>query len=79
MYSTLVPILLIFTILLWFWTIRDIAYSRFKKPIMSTVWLLVVLFAPLIGSLLYLLFRKSFVDNSPRQFKPDFSRSHNRY
>jgi len=71
---TLIPILVFLTILLWFWAIYDIAYSRFKTPIMSTVWLLVVLFAPLLGSLLYLIFKKKFVYTSPRRFLSDFRR-----
>jgi len=72
MFSAAIPILIIVTILLWFWAIYDIAYARFKKPVMNTVWLLVVLFAPLLGSILYLIFKDQFVDNSPRRFQPNF-------
>ncbi|WP_262507775.1 PLD nuclease N-terminal domain-containing protein [Winogradskyella psychrotolerans] len=58
----------------WFWAIFDITRSRFKTPYMSTVWFLAILFFPVIGCLLYFLFRKKLITESPRKFQPKFNR-----
>ncbi|MBF8150276.1 PLDc N-terminal domain-containing protein [Winogradskyella sp. F6397] len=62
-------------ILFWFWAISDITRSRFKNPYMSTVWVLVVLFFPVVGSICYLLLRNKLVTNKRRKFQPKFNRN----
>lgn len=62
------------TIILWFWALIDITRSRFKNPTMNTVWLLSVLFFPVLGPILYFLMRKKFVTKEPRKFQPNFNR-----
>ena len=49
----------ILTIGLWFWALIDIAKSRFKDQTMNTVWLLIVLIFPIVGSIFYFLLRKN--------------------
>ncbi|MDT8415836.1 MAG: PLDc N-terminal domain-containing protein [Flavobacteriaceae bacterium] len=63
------------TLALWFWAIIDITRSRFKKPIMNTICLLLVLFFPVLGSILYFQFRKRLVMKEPRKFNPNFKKS----
>lgn len=63
------------SIALWFWAITDISRSRFKKPIMGTIWLLAVLFFPVLGSILYFQFKEKFVPKEKRKFQPNFNRT----
>ncbi|WP_425357621.1 PLD nuclease N-terminal domain-containing protein [Psychroflexus torquis] len=63
------------TIALWFWAIIDITRSRFKNPIMNTVCLLVVLFFPALGSILFLILRKKLITKEKRKFQPNFTRT----
>ena len=58
----------------WFWAIIDITRSRFKNPNMRTVWLIVVLLLPLMGTLIWLFVRKDLVTTEPRKFNPKFNR-----
>ena len=67
--------LIFLSISLWFWAIIDISRSRFKKPIMNTIWLLAVLFFPVLGSILYFQFKKKFVSKKKRKFQPNFIRT----
>lgn len=67
--------LIILTIGLWFWAMIDIAKSRFKNQSLNTVWLLIVLFFPILGSIFYFQFRKKFTTKEPRKFQPNFNRT----
>lgn len=62
------------SITLWFWAIIDISRSRFKNPIMNTMWLLAVLFFPILGSILYFQFKEKYVSIKKRKFQPNFNR-----
>jgi hypothetical protein len=64
----------ILSIGLWFWALIDIAKSRFKNPTMNTVWLLIVLFLPILGSIFYFLLRKKYTTKEKRKFNPNFSK-----
>ncbi len=64
----------ILTIALWFWAIIDITRSRFKNRNMNTVWLLIILFFPVLGSIFYFQLRKNLVAKEPRKFLPNFNR-----
>ena len=64
----------ILSIGLWFWALIDIAKSRFKNPTMNTVWLIIVLFFPIIGSIFYFLLRKKYTTKEKRKFNPNFSK-----
>jgi uncharacterized membrane protein len=41
---------------LWIWAIIDIVKSEFKDTIMKIVWLVLVIFLPLLGFFLYVIF-----------------------
>lgn len=75
METTLAIGLVLLVIALWFWAIIDISRSRFKNPTMNTVWLLAVLFFPLLGSILYFFMRNKFITKEPRRFQPNFNRN----
>jgi len=70
----LIITLVILAVFLWFWAIVDITRSRFKKPSMNTVWLLAVLFFPIIGPIFYFQFRKESLTKERRKFQPNFKR-----
>ena len=67
-----IPGILCSTIVLWFWAILDITRSKFKKPTMRTVILIIVLVIPTLGSIIYLLIRKNITTKERRKFKPKF-------
>ena len=58
-------------IILWIWALLDLASSTFKKGNWKIAWLLIIVFFPFIGSILYLLLRKDFKAQK-RHFEPDF-------
>lgn len=72
MKSTLIIGFIIISILLWFWAIIDIAKSKFINSTANTVWLLLVLFFPILGSVFYFILRKKYVTNESRKVKPNF-------
>ncbi|MES2732096.1 MAG: PLD nuclease N-terminal domain-containing protein [Bacteroidota bacterium] len=47
-------VLLLLSVLLWLWALVDILQSTFKDSVSKISWLLVVVFIPLLGSILYL-------------------------
>jgi len=63
---------IISSLVLWFWAITDITRSRFHRSNERTSWLLVVLFFPVIGSILYFQLKARFVSRKKRVFKPQF-------
>jgi hypothetical protein len=75
METTLFIVFIFSGIALWFWAVIDVSRSRFKNPTMNTVWLLAVLFFPVLGSIFYLLLRKKFVTSQKRKFQPNFNRT----
>lgn len=73
MEATLIIGLTFLTISLWGWALIDISRSRFKSPMMNTIWLLIVLFLPAIGSVFYFQMKKSLTTNEPRRFQSYFN------
>lgn len=61
-------------LVLWFWAIIDVTKSKFKNRNMKVVWLLVVLFFPFLGSILYFQLTKHFLKEGSRKFQPNFNR-----
>jgi hypothetical protein len=74
MTQTFLIISIFSVVALWFWAITDIARSRFKKPMMNSVWFFSVLFFPLLGSILYLCLKHKFTTKERRKFQPNFNR-----
>lgn len=57
-------ILGLFLLVIWIATIVDIVRSEFTAPSNKTVWMLLVIFLPLLGMLLYMIFGSSQKSNS---------------
>ena len=70
----LVNVMALLTMVLWFWAIIDISRSGFKDHAMKTVWLIVVLFAPNIGSIFYFRYRNKYATKVKLIFEPQFNR-----
>lgn len=64
METALIMIFVILTIVLWTWTILDIIKTKFNDSTANIICLLVVLFFPVIGTILYFLFRKKLYNES---------------
>ncbi|WP_040279749.1 PLDc N-terminal domain-containing protein [Psychroserpens damuponensis] len=75
METTLIIGFVILTVILWTWAILDIIKSKFKSPTMNIIWLLGVLFFPVLGSIFYFQLRKKFVTKEKRKFQPNFNRT----
>jgi len=65
-------ILVVAGIIFWFWAIVDVVRSRFIISANRTIWLVIVLLFPLVGSLLYAFKRKGLINPNKREFRPDF-------
>jgi len=73
--ETLIIGFVVLTMTLWFCALNNISRSRFKNPKMNLVWLLVVLYFPVLGSIFYFQMRKEFVTKESRRFLPNFNRA----
>ncbi|MGM0634994.1 MAG: PLDc N-terminal domain-containing protein [Bacteroidota bacterium] len=60
------------SMMLWFWALMDIHKSRFKNRSSSFIWFVIVLFFPVLGSIIYFQLRRKLVETKPRKFRPDF-------
>lgn len=56
--SRIKTLLIILAISLWIIVIRDIIKRRLKYFSFNIIWLMVVIFFPILGSILYLFLRK---------------------
>lgn len=68
-----IPALLFAFILFWIWAFLDLSFSTFKKAKWKFAWLLVIIFFPLVGSILYLLLSGEFKAKRRRRFNPGFN------
>lgn len=51
----------------------DIIIRKFRNPALGIVWFFVVLFIPIVGSIMYLLIRKGITYGVPHKFNPKFN------
>ncbi len=70
----MIILLLTLIILMWFLAIFDITKSKFKKQKSYTIWLLLVLVLPILGSILYFQFKRKFIRFETRKFDPKFNK-----
>jgi Flp pilus assembly protein protease CpaA len=77
MMATIILIFVILSILLCFWALIDINKTTFKNQTTSSIWLLVVLFFPVFGSLFYFQLKSKFIPLATRKFEPKFSKNNN--
>lgn len=73
METVLIPLLCLLTITLWVWALIKITRSRRLNPIKMTLWLLVVLIFPVIGSILYFQLNEERTVRR-RTFRPAFNK-----
>jgi hypothetical protein len=52
-------IILCFPLALMIYSLIDLTRSQFREPVNKILWAIIILFAPIIGSLLYLILGKS--------------------
>lgn len=64
--------LVILTVVLWIWALIDIAKTRRQNPSEKSLWFLLIIALPLIGSILYLLIKDKTAKANPRRFQPKF-------
>ena len=60
--------------ILWLQAITDIVKTSCKFKIYMIVWICIVLFFPIIGSLFYFQFKRKNTKNKRREFKPNFDK-----
>ena len=58
--------------ILWLQAITDIVKTTFKLKIYKIIWICIVLFFPIIGSLIYFNLKKR---NKRRKFQPNFDKT----
>jgi len=66
--------LIVLTVILWIWAFVDISRSRFENPTMKWLWFILILFFPILGSIIYFQFGKKYTKD-PKKFNPDFSKN----
>lgn len=64
--------LIILTLTISFWAILDLIKSRFKSPVMKTVWLSLILVFPVIGAIVYFQIKRKRTTIKARNFQPKF-------
>ncbi|MGW8123990.1 PLDc N-terminal domain-containing protein [Roseivirga echinicomitans] len=69
----LFPLVILLSISLWVWALVDLSKSRFKSGRANLTWLIIILFSPVVGAILYFQLKKNFTERRPRQFQPKFN------
>lgn len=58
-FATVLIILAIIALALWIYAIYDIVKGSFQGDMEKIIWLVVVIFFPILGAILYLIFGRS--------------------
>ena len=58
----------------WIYALADVWRNEFRGTHERLMWILIILFAPIIGTFLYLSMRRR--SRKRRDFKPDFNTKH---
>ena len=66
--------LLVLSIILWLQAIFDIVKTTFKLKVYKIIWICIILFFPIIGSLIYFRFKRKKKTSKRREFKPNFDK-----
>lgn len=59
---------------LWIWAVVDIFRTRFASPNTTLLMIVLVLFFPIAGSIIYFLIRRNFTKEEGPRFNPKFNR-----
>ncbi|WP_374988012.1 PLDc N-terminal domain-containing protein [Marinoscillum sp. MHG1-6] len=65
----------ILTLTLWLWAFIDITRSRRNEPKSTTFWFWLIMFFPVIGSILYFQLKDRWFKSKDREFRPSFNRN----
>ena len=74
MEKTMIIGIIILTFIIWSWAIIDLLKSEFKNLKIRAIWLIIILFFPIIGPIIYFQLRKELTKNEPRKFQPNFDK-----
>lgn len=66
------------TAIIWIWALVDLVKSSFRNTLTKLLWLLVILFFPILGSIVYFQFARRYKVPVHRKFQPVFSKIPNR-
>ena len=69
----LIAVFTILSLILWFWALIDITKSKFIMPYGNTLWLLIIILFPIIGTIIYFLLKRRITSKEKRKFKPKFN------
>jgi len=72
METILITALLLLALVLWIWAVIDILRSDFKDIVQKIIWLLVVIFFPILGSIVYFQLGRKYTSRPPIRFAPKF-------
>lgn len=72
--DSLITVFFLLAIISFLLAVIDIVRSNFQRKNISTVWLWIILFFPVIGPILYFQLKKKFFIVRARKFNPDFNR-----
>ncbi|MGY8909193.1 MAG: PLDc N-terminal domain-containing protein [Flavobacteriales bacterium] len=67
--------LFVLSTILWLQAIIDIVKTKFKLKVYKIIWICIVLFFPIIGSLIYFQFNRKKKTSKRREFKPNFDKT----
>lgn len=71
--SIILSIAILLSLGLWTWALVDLSKSKFKSGKANLTWLLIILFFPITGSIIYFQLKKTYTERHPRQFQPKFN------
>ena len=71
--TILIITLIILMAIIWMWAFVDISRSGFENPTMKWLWIILILFFPILGSIIYFQFGKKYTKD-PGKFY-NFSKS----
>lgn len=67
-FAVVLIILGLIAVALWVYAIYDIVKGTFQGSIEKAIWLIVVIFFPILGAILYLIFGRSRKSNYNRKY-----------
>lgn len=72
MTATMILLLIGLTFILWVWALIDLIKTPFKDRHFKTMYLIMILLFPLLGSILYFMSKRA-VKGEKRTFTPNFT------
>lgn len=63
---TIIIVLILLSLMLWFKAISDISRTKFKSDANNRTWFLIVFLLPVFGAIIYFLMKKRFILSKPK-------------